>query len=76
MTELLKQYGFDFKGSCSCDGVYSEKYRKGDYEVRWRKRKGIFKIRRFGVSLTGWIIESEIENYLKKYDVQTVQKEA
>lgn len=64
MTEILKQYGFVFIGTCSCDGVYTEKYKLGDYQVRWRKKQGKFKVRRFDSSITQWISDKELIEFL------------
>jgi hypothetical protein len=49
----LSQYGFEYTGSCHCDGVHTEKYRAGEYEVRLRKHS--FRIRKKGHTITQWI---------------------
>lgn len=51
MTDL-KQYGFQYTGSCNCGGVHTEKYMNGIYELRLRKRT--FKLKKSGISITGY----------------------
>lgn len=70
MNEILKQYGFVYTGSCSCDGHHTEKYKFEDYQVRWRKKRGQFKIKEYGRSITGWMNEIEFINYLNKLNVK------
>jgi hypothetical protein len=74
MNEILTQYGFTYTGSCSCDGVYTEKYRNGDYQVRWRKKQGRFRIKQHGNTIVNWTPEIDIENRLKELNVQKTTK--
>jgi hypothetical protein len=34
MKETLLSCGFKFNGTCKCNGVYQEKYRKGIFEFK------------------------------------------
>lgn len=54
MKEILNQLGYKFTGTCNCDGYYTEKYKNGDYKVKWRVKKGTFKVLKFGMNVTGW----------------------
>jgi hypothetical protein len=65
MTDLLLQYDYKPDGKCHCDGFPTDKYSKGDYQLRIRKTKGTFKIRYQGRSLTQWIPVSKMEEALK-----------
>ncbi len=51
MTDL-KPYGFEYTGSCNCGGVHTEKYKSGEYELRLRKQS--FKVKKGGISITGY----------------------
>jgi hypothetical protein len=65
MIDLLLQYGYTSSGKCHCDGFPTDKYSKGDYQLRIRKTKGTFKIRYQGRSLTQWIPVTKMEEALK-----------
>lgn len=65
MTELFKQYGFEYTGSCQCDGRHTEKFRKGGYEIRVRIRNEVYKVKLDGRSQTQWNPLSMLEGSLK-----------
>ena len=54
MKELLERYNYHHFGHCNCDGYPTEKYRAGDFEIRVRESKNLFKIKRMGQSITKW----------------------
>jgi hypothetical protein len=64
MKELLTRYGYTYEGSCHCDGFPTEKYKSGDYQVRIRNNKNLFKIKKGGRSITQWVPASQIETAL------------
>lgn len=59
------QYGFEFFGSCNCDGRQTEKYRNGIWQIRHRPKNGTYKFKKHGQSVTEWIDETRAEEYLK-----------
>jgi len=65
MKETLLKYGFHFIGACHCEGFATDKYGKGDYEVRTRDKKGLFKFKHLGRSKTLWIPSEQLEQVLK-----------
>jgi len=66
MTEILSKYGFKYSGSCNCNGVFTQKYKKGDYLVRVRKNRYKFMIQKGGKSTTIWLPTAELENKLNE----------
>lgn len=65
MKEILQQYEYVSSGKCHCDGYPTDKFTKGDYQLRIRTIKGTFKIRYQGRSVTQWIPVSKMEEALK-----------
>lgn len=75
--EILTHNGFLATGTCRCDGYYTHKFRKGLYEIRWRKSKFTFRIRHKHDSITEWQNISHLEktlNELATKDNQTQTK--
>jgi hypothetical protein len=66
MIDILTNYGYTYIGQCHCDGSLTEKYGNGDYEVRVKVRKRLFKIKHAGRSKTMWIPETKLEESLKQ----------
>ena len=64
--EILTLNGFLASGTCRCDGYYTHKFRKGLYEVRWRKSKYLFRIRYKNDSVTEWLNISHLEKTLNE----------
>lgn len=65
MKELLTQYGFTFDGTCQCDGHHTEKYKKGNFQVRIRTRSNQFKIKHGGHSMTQWVPANKLSESLQ-----------
>lgn len=64
--EILTKHGYLATGTCRCDGYYTHKFRKGSYEVRWRKSKFTFRVRYRHDSITEWQNISLLENTLNE----------
>lgn len=60
------QYGFEYSGSCSCDGTHTEKYKNGSWQLRHRPKHGTFKFKKNGQSVTQWMNQEKAEEYIKK----------
>lgn len=58
--------GWQFTGHCMCDGLYTEKYRKGDYQVNWRKRRYAFRLKHKADFITNWINISELTKTIEE----------
>lgn len=65
MNGLLIQHGFTFDGTCQCDGKLTEKYRKGEYQVRIRVRTNQFKLKHSGRSMTQWVPLAKLQESLE-----------
>lgn len=70
MHDLAEKYGFKYTGSCYCNGYYTEKFKRGDYKLRWRKKRHLGMILLYGSSITKWIKISDIDEALSKIFVQ------
>lgn len=66
MIEVLKKYGFKYVGSCNCNGIYTQKYKRGDYMIRWRSKRYKFVVQYLGKMTGGWQPVTELENKLKE----------
>lgn len=73
MKQLLAKYNYTYSNSCNCDGFYIEKFNNAEYQVRLSERKGIFKIKHKGRSITQWMPVSKIEETLKQYHAVALQ---
>lgn len=74
MKDLLERYNYHHFGHCNCDGFPTEKYRAGDFELRLRINKNLFRIKRLGHSITMWEPTSSLENVLKNIHIRaTIQ---
>lgn len=65
IKELAELFGYTFTGTCHCDGQLTEKYRNGDYELRWRKHKYQFRVRQGRTLLNNWAPVNGAETFLK-----------
>lgn len=70
IRELLQQHGYEPKGSCYCDGHETLKYKKENYELRWRKGQYRFQITKGRAMLKSWTKLIELEETLKLLHVQ------
>lgn len=55
MKELLERYGYSYVGNCNCDGFTTQKYKRGDFQLRVRTGKNLIKIKKGGHSITQWV---------------------
>lgn len=60
MNDIFLQYGFEYAGSCHCDGQYAEKYRKDNYKIMHRVKRKEFKVKKDGRSITQWVPENKL----------------
>lgn len=60
------QYGFEYIGSCNCDGIQTEKYRNGVWQLKHRAKTGLFRFKKDGRTVTTWMDQSRAENYIKE----------
>jgi hypothetical protein len=42
--DIFARHGYTYTGSCNCGGIYTEKWRKGEFIIRWRKKRYTFKV--------------------------------
>lgn len=66
MTDL-KPYGFEYTGSCNCGGVHTKKYSNGEYELRVRKHT--FKVKKKGITVTGFKPMSQLIETISELNV-------
>lgn len=66
VLELLTKYDYKPAGSCHCNGVFTLKFKNGDYLIKWRKSRYKFQVFESGSSITGWLEVKELENKLKE----------
>ena len=74
MTDLLHQYGFKYVGSCNSNGIFSEKYKKGEYMIKWRRKRYTFAIFLNNAKITGWSPIKDLEDKLKVLTSELDQK--
>lgn len=74
MIDLLKQYGFKYTGSCNCIGIFTEKYKKGEYMIKWRRKRYTFAIFLNNAKITGWLHVKDLEAKLKELKSEIDQK--
>lgn len=67
MRDILEQYGFTFAGNCHCDGYQTDKYNKGDYQLRVRVKKNTIKLRKGGRSVTQWIPVTQLPSIIESF---------
>lgn len=53
--ELIVQYGFKYTRSCNCGGYYNLIYRKDDYEISWRPKRYIAKLKKANQTIFNWL---------------------
>lgn len=64
MKQTLSNFGYSSAGGCHCSGFYVEKFEKQDYQLQYSEKRGIFKIKHKGRSITQWVPSSKIEETL------------
>lgn len=69
LKELIEQYGFTFAGNCHCDGQQTDKYDKGDYQLRVRVKKNTIKLKKSGRSVTQWIPVTQLPSIIESFIV-------
>jgi hypothetical protein len=74
IRELMDEYGYQFKGSCHCDGYYTEKFKREEFEVRWRKGAFTFRLFQGRHILVNWARLTELENHLKQIHCSDEEK--
>jgi hypothetical protein len=67
LKELIEQYGFTFVGNCHCDGQQTDKYDKGDYQLRVRVKKNTIKLKKSGRSVTQWIPVTQFPSIINSF---------
>ena len=70
MKELLERYGYTYEGKCNCEGFGTDKYKNGDFHLRIRTNKNLFKIKFEGRSLQQWIPIKLLPQTLSNIHVQ------
>lgn len=66
VDELIKMYGFTFSYECHCDGYATNVYKKGGYEIRYRKyNKPAFRVSKDRKVLKHWTPVLQFQEYLK-----------
>jgi hypothetical protein len=65
IAELMALYGYNYTGTCWCDGYKTRKYRSGAFEFRWRVTRYQFRLRDRGLTIKAWTAVKEAEEYLK-----------
>lgn len=73
MKELLLRYNYAYTGNCNCEGFPTEKYSNGDYQLRIRVKKELFKMKHLGRSVTQWIPTNQLEQTLNYHHNVAVQ---
>jgi hypothetical protein len=73
IAQYLESKGFRPSGSCRCDGYFTLKFRKGVYEIKWRKAKYTFKIMEQNSTLHNWQPLENLENTLNELDQKLIQ---
>ena len=71
IRELLQEYGYEPKGGCWCDGYETLKYKKDNYELRWRKGQAKFQIIKGRQMIQNWTKLTELEKSLNLLHVRT-----
>lgn len=64
MNTAIAQHGYTYCGKCSCDGHLTEKYKNGNYQLRYRVRQQRFRIKENGSWLFQWTPITELETKL------------
>lgn len=66
IEEALIKHGYRYAGNCNCDGFNTAKYNAGDYQLKWRKNRYVFRMYLKRSPVIEWTSVSEVENYLNK----------
>lgn len=66
MNDLLIKYGYNQSGVCNCDGHHTHKFKSGNYEIRWRKNRYLFRVREGKDYITEWLPIAQAENKLSE----------
>lgn len=77
MEYILELYKFTLSGSCNCAGYKTLKYRRNPddgYELQWRMRRHLYRLKKYGHSQTNWIDFEAIKTILEDTLGQAPQK--
>lgn len=64
----LSEFGFVYAGSCNCDGSHTEKWKKGEYQLRIKQTR--FKIKQNGVTIKSWTPIDQLQTELQNVALQ------
>jgi hypothetical protein len=67
MIDLLKQYGFTYRGTCNCAGPRTEKWKYAEFTLYWNKKSKMFRLKKFGKPVTTLQPEDKAEETIKKF---------
>lgn len=67
MIDLLKQYGFAYRGTCNCVGPKTDKYKYAEFTLYYNKKSKQFRLKKFGKAITTNLPEDQAEATLKKF---------
>lgn len=70
--DFLIKRGFAPSGTCRCSGYFTEKYKKGNIEVKIRKAKYTFKITEDHSTLYSWQPLANLETVLNELDKMAI----
>lgn len=69
---LILSYGFERRRVCHCGGFYTEVYTKGEYELSWRRKRYLVKLKKSGTTLFGWVPVDELAQEIIKTKSEAV----
>lgn len=67
-TEHIDLKGFTYKGSCNCDGSLTQKWERGEYQLKIKKTR--FKIKQNGVTIKAWTPIEQLQTVLNDVALQ------
>lgn len=70
--ELILSMGFTRTGTCNCGGYYTEKYTKANYEISWRRKRYLVKLKKSGETIFGWIPIHELDKAITETKSEAV----
>lgn len=74
MDDTMLELGYKFAGTCNCNGLHTEKYKRGEYEIHIRPKSYKFGIKRFNALEGGWQPLSDLETKIKAIN-ETIEKD-
>lgn len=60
--ELITALGFKYSRTCNCEGHATLVFTFGKWELRWRQKRYLIKLKRDGSAITNWINIGELES--------------